>query len=75
MKFRSRKDLAKVLKKQQLMNNPNTKSGLAVSLRAGRSARFGYMSALNRQQKKVKDQLRGLPGCGTRVKDWDVPWA
>jgi hypothetical protein len=55
-------------KKRELQDNPATPYGLKVALSI--KSRGGYLSKLNRQRKKTGGQLKGLPGCGSSVRDW-----
>ena len=57
--------------KQALLNDPRTPYGTRVMLTSrGGGIRAGYMSKYNRNVKKAGKQLRGLPGCGSTIKDW-----
>lgn len=69
-RLRTRADINRLYNSAALKSNPGTPLGLATSLRVGGGLRSGYISALNRQQKKVKGQLNGIPGCGPRISDW-----
>lgn len=65
------KEALKARRRQDLASNPNTAYGLAVALRSrAPGKRGGYLNALNRLQKKTRAQLKGVPGCGMKVKDW-----
>lgn len=78
MRGRSR-DVMKAVKrtaqKLDLARNPNTPYGIAVAVRSRQPGkRGGYLNTLNRQQKKVRGQMKGVPGCGPRIYDWGVPY-
>lgn len=73
-KLRSRKDVTALYERAKQLANPNITgfaSAVAMRTRLG-GIRSGYINRLNRLQKKVKGQLKGLPGCGPRLKDWLV---
>ena len=65
------KQALKAQQKAKLMDNPNTPYGIAVALRSmSPGKRGGYLNTLNRLQKKTKAQLKGIPGCGPKIRDW-----
>jgi hypothetical protein len=71
-KLRSRKDVDLLYKHAQLMSSSkvlNFSSQVAMRTRLG-GLRGGYINTLNRLQKKMIPQLRGIPGCGQNVVDW-----
>jgi len=70
-KLRSRKDVDLLYKKAQMMTTPivNFSTQVAMRTRLG-GIRGGYINTLNRLQKKMVGQLKGIPGCGPTVKDW-----
>ena len=71
-KLRSRKDVDLLYKHAQLMSSNkilNFSTQVAMRTRLG-GLRGGYINTLNRLQKKMKPQLKGIPGCGMNVKDW-----
>lgn len=69
-RWKSEKDIQKFYQKHAMLNDKNTPYPLSVSLRTGGKPRGGYLSKLARNQKKTSRQLRGLPGCGSTVRDW-----
>lgn len=75
MKLRSRKDVDALYKKAEMMTTPivNFSTQVAMRTRLG-GLRGGYINRLNRLQKKMVSQLKGIPGCGPTVKDWLVDW-
>lgn len=73
-KSRSR-DLKAQMARNAFLANPRTPLGLATALRTrGGGIRAGYLNKLNRLQKKCPRQLFGLPGCGSTVRDWMLPY-
>ncbi len=73
-KLRSRKDVDLLYKHAQLMSSNRIlpyATQVAMRTRLG-GIRAGYINTLNRMEKKVVPQLKGLPGCGMWVKDWMI---
>lgn len=70
-KLRSRKDVDLLYKKAQMMTTPivNFSTQVAMRTRLG-GMRGGYINTLNRLQKRMVGQLKGIPGCGQTVRDW-----
>ena len=72
-KLRSRRDVDLLYKKAALMASGNKilpfAAQVAMRTRLG-GLRAGYVNRLARLQKKTVSQLRGIPGCGPRIKDW-----
>lgn len=70
-KLRSRKDVDALYKKAEMMTTPivNFSTQVAMRTRLG-GMRGGYINTLNRLQKKMVGQLKGIPGCGPRIRDW-----
>lgn len=69
-RLRTQADINRLYNSAQLESGVNTPVGLGTVLRIGGGLRGGYINALNRQQKKIKGQLKGIPGCGPRIYDW-----
>lgn len=67
-RIKTKKDIDALYKLDELKKSKGTPYGLSVSLRGRRNG--GYISKLNRQQKKTGSQLKGLPGCGPNLKEW-----
>ena len=64
------KTLAAQAQKQKMLTSPNTPLGIAVGMRVKGGLRGGYLNGLNRLQKKTCAQLKGIPGCGPKLRDW-----
>lgn len=71
-KLRSRKDVTALYERAKQLSNPNiTGFASAVAMRTKLGGlRSGYINKMNRLSKKYKGQLKGIPGCGPRLKDW-----
>lgn len=72
-RLRSRKDVDKLYKRAEQMAAGNRQLGFAaqVSMRTRLGGvRSGYVNRLARLQKKGVPQLKGIPGCGPKIKDW-----
>lgn len=68
--LRTRADLKKFANRQRLLSTPQ-QLGLATTLRTRRGGLTGgYLNRLNRLQKRTPGQLKGIPSCGPRVRDW-----
>lgn len=72
-KLRSRRDVDLLYKRAEQMaagnKQLNFSTQVAMRTRLG-GMRGGYINTLNRLQKKMVSQLRGIPGCGPTVRDW-----
>lgn len=73
-KYKTLKDVQNFYQLEGLKSNKNTPYPLGVSLRTGGKPSGGYLSKLHRNQKKSVPQLRGLPGCGSTLRDWLLPY-
>jgi hypothetical protein len=69
-RLRTAKDIQKLYDKDRLQKKNIVNYATQVSFRTQGGRSGGYIHTLNRQQRRTGSQLKGIPGCGSTVRDW-----